>query len=173
LFEESAMFSTRLVLVSAATVGGLLLPSPTPVVAQDRVEIQNSLGFDTAGPTEHFRAYWESLKDRHKMKGDVSDHLTAGEIDSVVMLEVRMAVALGPGEPGLQGELFSFMAQGNRFEAGNLPDQFDNDDRPLKLLVALFRTKKGDYGLITRYRKFTIVELKSMVGVAPVPAVKP
>jgi hypothetical protein len=152
--------------------GGLVTVGTDRASAGEEVKIEHPLGFGTAGPAEHFRAYWESLKDRHKMKGDVSDYLSVGQIDSVVMLEVKMAVALGLGEPGLEGELFSFFTQGNRFEAGNLPDQFDEDGRPLKLLVALFRTKKGDYGLITRYSKYAIVELKGVVGVAPVPAGK-
>jgi hypothetical protein len=144
-------------------VGGLVTTA-----AADEIKIEYSRGFDTARSAEHFRAYWESVKDEHKMKGNVSDHLTTCQIDSTVMLEVHIAIALDSRDPdrGLRDELLGFMVEGNCFKTDRLPDSFDKD-RPLKYLVALFRTKKGDYGLITRYKDFAVVELNGRVGVAP------
>jgi hypothetical protein len=75
----------------------LLAPPSGWLSADDRSKVENSLGFRTAGEAKHFRAFWESVKDEHRMKGDVSDHLTAGQIDSVVVLEVTIAIAEGPG----------------------------------------------------------------------------
>jgi hypothetical protein len=158
------MFPIRTVLIIAAACG---LSLPTAVEAADPVKIEHSLGFHTTGPGEYFRAYWDSVKDKNKMQGKVSDYLTREQIDTIVMLEVSIAIALGPGKPGLQGELLGFMADGNRFQTGPLPEGFGKE-RPLKYLVALVRTRKGEYGLITRYREFTVLELNGRVGVAPV-----
>ncbi len=83
------------------------------------------------------------------------------------MFDVNMHIALGRDGLGVQRELLAFLSKGNRFQTGPLPKSFDRD-RPMKLLVGLFRTKKGDYGLITRYSKLTVVELNGRVGVAPV-----
>jgi hypothetical protein len=158
------MFPMRFALLAAIAAVGLF---PLPTLAGDPIKIENPLGFHTAGPAEFLRASWDSLKDKHRMQGNVSDHLTREQIDTIIMLEVHIAIALGPREPGLQGELLGFMADGNRFQTGPLPEGFDKQ-RPMKYLVALVRTKKGDYGLITRYREFTVLELKGRVGVAPV-----
>jgi hypothetical protein len=156
------MFPIRSVLVAAVAAGGLLLLSAAPVVAGDKIKIENPLGFHTSMSGEFLRAYWESVKDQHKMKGKVSDHLTKDQIDTVVVLEMKIAT------PSLKDELLAFMTEGNRFETGPLPKGFDKS-RPMKLVVALFRTKKGDYGLITRFSKLTVIELNGYVGVAPSP----
>jgi hypothetical protein len=87
-------------------------------------------------------------------------------------LEVNIALVadfLRPGQSGtLQGELLAFLGEDSRFQAGPLPKGFERQRWP-KYLVALFRTRQGDYGLITRYAEFAVVELAGQVGVAPVP----
>lgn len=127
--------------------------------------VEHNSGFRTMVPGADFPRYWASLKDRHKMHGKVSEHVTRESIDAVIMLEVNIAIALDPRFPTLQDELWRFMTEGNRFLTGPLPDGFAKS--PRKHLVAVFRTKMGDYGLITLYREFAVIELKGLVGVAP------
>lgn len=160
------MFPIPSVLVAVAAFGPFLA-SAAPVPVDNSIKIDNPLGFHTAGSAEFFRAYWGSVKDRSKMTGLVSDHLTREQIESIIVLEVNIAIAAG--HPTLQDELLAFMTAGNRFETGRLPDRFDKE-RPRKYVTALFRTRKGEYGLITRYREIAVVEWKGMVGVAPVVA---
>lgn len=135
-----------------------------PVVAGDTIKIEDGRGFYTLRSGASFRAYWESLTDVRKMKGKVSDHLAKEQIASVIMLEVNIAIPQGDY---LQNELLAFVTEGNRFETGPLPKGFEKAD---KYLVALFRTKKGDYGLIARYETFAVIELNGVFGVAPVVA---
>jgi hypothetical protein len=138
--------------------------SPVPAI-----KLENRLGFKTAGSAEAFRTYWDAVQDERKMKGKVSDHLTESQIDSVVMLEVNIAIPQDPRCPGLRDEVLGVLSEGNRFETGRLPDQFGKGPA-VKYLVALFRTKKGDYGLVTRYRDIGVIEFKGTVGVVPVKA---
>jgi hypothetical protein len=136
---------------------GLFSLSAAAGLGDDKLKVENQQGFETAIPGEHFRAYWDSLKDSHKMRGKLSDRLTKENIDLLIMLEVNVAIAVDPRSPSLQEELLRFMTEGNRFETGRLPNSFDKSTR--KHLVAIFRTKKGDYGLITLYRELAVIEL--------------
>jgi hypothetical protein len=156
------MFPPRSFLTAVAVASGLLLTQAARVVADDKLKIEHPLGFNTAMSGEFLRRYWESVQDRHKMQGNVSDHLTKKQIESLVMLEVNIAVR---ETDHLADELLAFMTEGNRFQVGPLPESFDKK-RPTKYLVALLRTKDGDYGLITRYRDLAVIELKGYVGVA-------
>jgi hypothetical protein len=133
-----------------------------------RIELQNGLGFYTHRSGAVFRKFWESLGDNGKFQGKVSDHLTMEQIESIVMLEVNIHVPQGDY---LRNALLGFLAEGNRFQTGPLSKGFE-DDRPPEYVIALFRTKKGSYGLITRYRDFTVVELNRRVGVVPEAAAK-
>jgi hypothetical protein len=130
--------------------------------AETTIKIENGLGFRTAGPAEHLAKFWEKCKDHRKMQGKVSDHLTAEQIDTIIMLEVHIAIAVDPRSPSLQDEVLRFMSEEHRFERGPLPDRFRH-----KQLMALFWTKKGAYGLITIFQDIAVVELNGMVGVAP------
>lgn len=143
----------------------VLLLSTSTGLAGDDLKIENRHGFKTGMPGEQFRAYWESLKDSHKMRGKLSDHLTKEGIDSLIMLEVNITIAVDPRSPSLQDELLRFMTEGNRFETGRLPDSFDKS--PRKHLAAIFRTKGGHYGLITLYRELAVIDLNGLVGIAP------
>lgn len=160
------MFQRRSVLV-AVTAFGLCLPTVGSAAAANKIKIENPLGFHTSGAGESFRQLWESWKESRKMTGKVSDHLTTEQIESIVVLEMRIAIAVGPHDPGVQGEVLAFMTDGNRFETGRLADDFEKEIRE-KYLTALFRTKSGDYGLITRYKNLAMVELNGLIGVAPI-----
>src|SRR5262249_40212840 len=131
------------------------------------VRVEYDRGFRTMGEAKFLRPFWQSLPDDGKMAGKVSDHLTRAQIDTLVVLEINIAVAFGPGIPTLEDELLAFMSKDNRFETGRFPADFEKD-RPPKCVVGLFRTKKGEYGLITRYAGFAVIELNGLVGVAPV-----
>jgi hypothetical protein len=159
------MFSKRFAFLIA---GSLPLLAAAFGIAGDEIQVENRQGFETAALGEQFRAYWESLKDSHKMRGPLEDHLSRDQIDSIIMLEVNIAVAADPRSPSLQDELLRFLTKGNRFDTGGLPDDFDKTRRPRKHLVGLVRTKQGQYGLITLYREFAVIELNGMVGIAPV-----
>jgi RNA polymerase sigma factor (sigma-70 family) len=126
-----------------------------------RAQLENGLGFYSHRGGRDFRLFWESLADDMKLKGKVSDHLTEEQIESVIMLEVNMHVPQGDY---LRSALLGFLAEDNRFQTGPLPKGFE-DDRPPQYAVALFRTKKGSYGLLTLYRNFIVVELNRRVGV--------
>ena len=162
--QEMPMLSKPFVYLAA---GGLIWLASAGQVTGEDLKIENRQGFKTALPGEQFRAYWESLKDSHQMQGLLSDHLKKDQIESIVMLEVNIAIALGPRSPSLEDELLRFMVEGNRFDTGGLPDDFDKSRRPRKHLVGLVRTKKGQFGLITLYRELAVVELDGKVGVAP------
>lgn len=136
-----------------------------PASGGDKIKRENSRGFDTSMSGEFLARYWDSLTDDNKMKGKVSDHLTKAEIDSIVVLEVRISIAGGPQDRTAQDELLAFMSEGNRFDTGRLPEGFEQFR---KYVVGLIRTKKGDYGLITRYSTFAVIELNGVVGVAHV-----
>jgi hypothetical protein len=158
------MLSRPFVLLAACC---LMLVTAAASVSGEDLKIENRQGFKTAMPGEQFRAYWESLKEAHKMQGRLSDFLKHDQIETIIILEVNIAIAADPKSPSLQDELLRFMTAGNHFDAGRLPDDFDKSRRPRKHLVGLFRTKKGQLGLITLYRELAVVELEGKVGVAP------
>lgn len=147
------------------SVCGVVLLSVSCAAAAEKIKIEHSQGFHTLGPANAFPEVWSSCKERHKLQGKVSDHLTREEIDTIVMLEVHIAIAMDPKSPGLADELLRFMKDGNEFETGPLPDRFIK--HPQKQLVALFRTRQGTYGLITLYRDLAVIELQGRIGVAP------
>jgi hypothetical protein len=157
---HNQMLTTTACLV-AAVIAGCDQPQP-----ENPIRIENRHGFDTLLEGQLFRQFWEKQDERHRMHGKVSDHLSRNHIGTIIMLEVNIAVAASPGSPSLQDELLRFMTEGNRFLTGRLPATFDKS--PRKHLVAIVRTKTGDYGLITLYRDFAVIELKGLVGVAPV-----
>lgn len=133
------------------------------------LRIENGVGFASMTAPKFFRDYWGSLPDDAKLFGKLSDHLTRERIASVVTLEMNGAIALffGPGgvRSSLDDELDRFLSRGGRFHTGRrLPDGFE-DDRPPKHKVLLFRTTKGEYGLLTFYSGFVVVELNRRVGV--------
>jgi hypothetical protein len=127
-----------------------------------KITLANGLGFYTLTSPDIFRLNWESLSAKRKMKGKVSDHLTKEHIAAVIMLEVKLAV---PGDEYLRSHLFSFMAEGNRFHTGRLPEDFGKHHPP-KFIVALLRTKDGHYGLITHYGEYAVIELNGLIGLA-------
>lgn len=130
--------------------------------------IKFSRGFRTMMASEFFEAYWKSLKDQHKLQGDVANTLTRDEIESVIALEVNIAVALVRSGPDgrlkstMEHDLFLFLEKGQKFDPGPLPPAAI---RSHKSLVALIQTKSGDFGLVTVYPQLTILELKGQVGV--------
>lgn len=143
----------------------LLVLVPGYGFAQQKSKVVHRTGFRTSLPAPRFPAYWERVKLRHKMKENVSDHLTMAQIDSIIMLEVNIAIAVGPGIPTLQDQLLAFMAKGNRFTTEPLTKELLKTLR--KHLVGVIRTKKGEYGLITKYSRFTVLELNGYIGVVP------
>jgi hypothetical protein len=130
------------------------------------LRIGNGLGFRTLRDAKSFRDYWGSLPDENKLTGKLSDHLTRDRIESVVALEVNIAVAQfsDPMRTSLDEELQRFLSGDGRFHTGRLPDGGDGD-RGTKTAVLLIRTKAGEYGLVTFYFGFVVVEMKRQVGV--------
>lgn len=132
---------------------------------KEAIRVEFSRGFKTTGSAEHLPAIWASLKEHQRMKGEIANYLVREKIESVIMLEVNIAIALDPRFPGLLDELFVFMGNGKQFAAGELPDGLSK--RPQKQLVAVIRMKSGEYGLITVYRDMAVVELQGRIGVVP------
>lgn len=150
---------------SASMFFKVLFLLPVTALSEDQKDgIVYGHGFDTAGPARRFPVLWRSLKDRHKLQGKVSEHLSRDQIDRIVILELNIAVR-DPSSATLQKHVLSFLFAGNRFQTGLLPKAFVDNSH--KRVVGLFRTKKGDYGLITVFRDITVVELKGRIGVAP------
>jgi hypothetical protein len=128
---------------------------------RDGVRIEHSRGFRTLAPAERFPEYWESLPEDDKMQGETATYLTHEQLDAVILLEVNIAMAAGPGHPAPSELLLRFMTDGSRFELDHIPPGYHQ-----KRLVALLRTKAGDYGLLTLYPNFVVLELNGKVGVA-------
>jgi hypothetical protein len=161
---ENTARALTLLLKEQLTAGEKDGPGKDPA---GRLRIKNGLGFRTLRDAKSFRDYWESLPADGKLTGKLSDHLTRDRIDSVVALEVNIAVArfFDPARSSLDDELQNLLSGGGRFHTGRLPDGFESD-RPPKAAVLLVRTRQGEYGLITFYsRGFVVIEMNKQIGV--------
>jgi hypothetical protein len=137
-------------------------------IKRNRLNIEHHRGFYTLGSFDSLKKLWASLDDDKKLEGPVSDHLRKEQIDAVWILEVAISIVADLGDskyPTLEDELLAYMGQDNSFLTGPLPEQRGGQPPP-KYLSALFRTKTGEYGLITRYADFCVIELRGMLGAA-------
>mgnify|MGYP006969356511 CR=1 FL=1 len=157
---------------SAILVLAVLLAGGSAAGAAEPV-VENGLGFRTLTSGEVFSKYWESLKERHRLTGEVAEHITREGIESILVLEVNIAIAAPqPKYPGVADHLLAFLAEGNRFDPGPLPEGFERH-KHTKYVAGVIRTASGEYGLVTIYPGCAVVGIGGRVGIAPAPEGEP
>ena len=115
------------------------------------------LGFHTIDTTPQT---WAHLKQDYRFKGKVGDTLKFNDIDDIWVLRCFMHVL---DNRHIAKTVEDAIPPTAEFLNGDVPENFTRYKEPA-LLTVLFKTRKGEIGIMNIYAGMTIIELNSRYG---------